>query len=647
MFSRLKKAYQNVSPYVFTRKNAPIISGSLLLTGAGILTSLGTSYTFSQAVNSLYSGETTALLGMELTPYAMIVVSGAVYTANNILSSLNEWLLTPLGPRVSKALVINHVNELMQKDWDFHLATPFGTHVTRLNKCFTIGNAISSQLLSKILPPVLNMSVAIVFLSNYGAEIGLGLGGIVIVYTGYNFTTRNNLVTLREDAQKKGFKAFEVAMQEIKEYKTVHDFSNLDVAMQRMESSLYDSTEAEAKASALIPKVGTVQAMISGVGYTGLCLLAGRRVLSQQLGASDYAFIGSLAVQFLTPLNGLANAMNQITSSIPDVEVIFDDFEKIPKAKDTSSNPLIVNSANASIELTSVNFHYKQEHNQIITVLKNISHKIEPGKKIGIVGTSGGGKSTLLHLLMRYYDLTSGKILINDQDINQISLKSLRSAIGIVPQMPVLFNDTLYNNIAYGGLSRAGGVSKEDVEAAVDSACLRSFVNGLPDGLNTIVGEGGAKISGGQRQRIAIARVILKNPSIVILDEATSALDSETEKEIQANLDTVFRGKTQLVVAHRLETIQNSDSILVFDLGNIVESGTHEQLLEKNGVYTNLYKPKTELSSFYSNANTPRGYSPTVFKPTPSTISVTSVSSNQTIDCQDNAIELKAITFHS
>jgi ABC-type multidrug transport system fused ATPase/permease subunit len=629
-----------------------------------------------------------------------------------------------------------------------------------------VARSVGTQLFVKIIPPILNMGVAIGFLSNYGVEIGLGLGSIVVVYTGYNLTTRNKMVALTEDAQKKGFKSFEIASQEIKEYKTVYDFNNLHVAMKKIRDSLTDATEANVVASSLIPKVGIGQAMISGVGYTGLCLLAGRRVVSQQLSASDYAFIGSLAVQFLTPLNGLATAMNQVITSIPAIEAIFDDFEKIPKANDPWPNtPLLVNPENASIKMTNVHFDYdgglallsvneekkldqdtmdeakknsrpilierqgkfsiygnkdkvwqetplnglsqdeqnhlkmlfkksstrniiyraelegtllgtilKRGHNQVTTVLKNVSCTIEPGKKIGIVGTSGGGKSTLLNLLMRYYDLVSGEILINGQDISKVGLESLRSAIGIVPQMPVLFNDTLYNNIAYGGLSRPGGVSKEDVEAAVDAACLRGFVNSLPDGLSTMVGEGGAKISGGQRQRIAIARVILKDPSIVILDEATSALDSETEKEIQSNLDDVFHGKTQLVVAHRLGTIKNSDCILVFDQGNIVESGTHQQLLEKNGVYANLQKQKvteqkedsnvdaalvvspkdesseanamelkTVSSRVYTNENAPRGYRPTVFKSAPAS-SVVLDSSVLSKDALDHHIILPGMT---
>lgn len=591
MFSRLKNAYRHISPYVFTRQNVPVITGTILLTCGSIITSLGTSYTFSKSVNSLYTGEPASIWGVELAPIPMIIVSGAMYTANNIISNLREWLLTPLGPRVSKALVVDHIQQLMKKDLAFHQETPFGSHVTRFNKCFTTGSAVSTQLFAKIIPPVLDMGLAVGFLSSYGLEIGLGLGGIVVIYTGYNLTTRNKMVELSEEAQKKGFKSFEVAMQEIKEYKTVHDFNNLSVAMRRIDDSLSDAIEAGVKSSSLLPKVGTIQAAISGVGYTGLCLLAGRRVLAKQLTASDYAFISTLALQFLAPLNGLANAINDVTTSIPNVEVLFDGFKKFPEAKDLyPDKKLNVHPSNAKIELKNVLFHYDER----TPILKGISCLMGAGKKIGMVGTSGGGKSTLLNLLLRYYELVKGEILINDQDISKVGLHSLRGAIGIVPQMPVLFNDTLYNNIAYGGLSRPGGVSKADVEAAVKAACLTDFVKSLPDGLNTMVGEGGAKISGGQRQRIAIARVILKNPSIVILDEATSALDSETEKEIQANLDDVFKGKTQLVVAHRLGTVKNADNILVFDKGKIAELGTHAQLIALNGIYSKLYNEQAD-----------------------------------------------------
>jgi ABC-type transport system involved in Fe-S cluster assembly fused permease/ATPase subunit len=289
--------------------------------------------------------------------------------------------------------------------------------------------------------------------------------------------------------------------------------------------------------------------------------------------------INAYMLQLYQPLNWLGSVYREIRQSLTDMENMFSLLEISPP-KDKSLKVLAA-SNDTEIRFDEVSFDYDVRR----TIIKNVSFTVPNGKKVAIVGPTGAGKSTISRLLFKFYDPKDGNIYVNNTNINNISQNSLRKIIGVVPQDTVLFNDSIYYNIAYGNASS----SKEEVVNAAKNADIHNFINSLPDGYKTIVGERGLKLSGGEKQRVAIARTILKNPKIFFFDEATSALDTSTEKEIQKNLENISAGKTTLIIAHRLSTAANADNIIVLDKGTIVEQGTHESLLQKEGKYFEMW----------------------------------------------------------
>ncbi|NRA83716.1 MAG: ABC transporter ATP-binding protein/permease, partial [Gammaproteobacteria bacterium] len=305
------------------------------------------------------------------------------------------------------------------------------------------------------------------------------------------------------------------------------------------------------------------------------------QVIDGTMTLGDFVLINAFTMQIFMPLNFLGFVYREIRGSLANIEQMFSLLAKETKVKDSeNAYPLVTSQGEISFE--NVSFHYHSERQ----ILNNVSFKVKAGQKVAVVGASGGGKSTLVKLLFRFYDATEGKILIDGHDIKQVTQQSLRQAIGIVPQDTVLFNDTIIENIRYGCTQ----ASIEQVNHAIDLAHLRDFINSLPDGENTMVGERGLKLSGGEKQRVAIARTILKKPAILVFDEATSSLDSYSEQQIIGAINEVARGNTSLVIAHRLSTIVDADVILVMKQGQIVEQGSHQQLLQRQGEYAALWQ---------------------------------------------------------
>ena len=302
-------------------------------------------------------------------------------------------------------------------------------------------------------------------------------------------------------------------------------------------------------------------------------------IKSGDIDVGGFVVINAYMFQLYQPLNWLGSVYREIRQALTDMENMFSLLEVSTTSEDNLKD--IPQSNVAEIRFENVSFDYDVRR----TIIKNISFNVPNGKKVAIVGPTGAGKSTISRLLFKFYDPKDGNIFINDININKISQSSLRKIIGVVPQDTVLFNDTIYYNIAYGNT----GATKEEVISAAQNADIHDFVTTLPDGYETIVGERGLKLSGGEKQRVAIARTILKNPKIFFFDEATSALDTSTEKEIQKNLENVSKGKTTLIIAHRLSTAANADNIIVLDQGTIIEQGTHESLLLEKGKYFEMW----------------------------------------------------------
>jgi ATP-binding cassette subfamily B protein len=323
------------------------------------------------------------------------------------------------------------------------------------------------------------------------------------------------------------------------------------------------------------------QGAIIAVGVTLIMILAAQGVVAGQMSVGDLVLVNALLLQLFIPLGFLGIVYRQIKYAIADMDLVFKLLERKPEIENRPiARPLALRQG--GIRFERVDFHYQPER----AILRGLDFSIEPGQKLAVVGHSGAGKSTLARLLFRFYDVTGGRILIDGQDLRDLTQDSLRAAIGIVPQDTVLFNDSLYYNLAYGRT----GATRAEIERAADMAHIRAFIESLPDGWETVVGERGLKQSGGEKQRVAIARAMLKRPRNLIFDEATSSLDSHTEQAIQQTMIEVAENRTTLVIAHRLSTVVDADRILVMEQGRIREQGTHRELLEAGGQYASMWE---------------------------------------------------------
>jgi len=363
-------------------------------------------------------------------------------------------------------------------------------------------------------------------------------------------------------------------------FETVKYFNNEEYEFHRLDESLKDYELAANQSRHSLSLLNVAQTFIIMLGITIMLVMSAYGIKNGDINVGGFVVINAYMLQLYQPLNFLGSVYREIRQALTDMENMFSLLEVSAVSKDSRED--MPQNNTADIRFDKVSFDYDIRR----TIIKDISFTVPNGKKVAIVGPTGAGKSTISRLLFKFYDPKAGGIYINNININKVSQESLRQIIGVVPQDTVLFNDTIYYNIAYGKIE----ATKEEVISAAKNADIHEFISALPDGYETIVGERGLKLSGGEKQRVAIARTILKNPKIFFFDEATSALDTSTEKEIQKNLENVSRDKTTLIIAHRLSTAANADNIIVLDKGAIIERGTHESLLLKKGKYFEMWE---------------------------------------------------------
>jgi ABC-type transport system involved in Fe-S cluster assembly fused permease/ATPase subunit len=375
------------------------------------------------------------------------------------------------------------------------------------------------------------------------------------------------------------------AIDSLLNFETVKYFGNEEHEANRFGKALKGYEIAAVKSKTTLSFLNIGQGVVITGGVTIVMLMAADGVVSGSMTVGDFVLVNAYLIQLFLPLNFLGFVYREIKRSLIDMENMFELMEENTEVEDkTSAQPLSINGGEVVFENVSFSYDIRRP------VLKNVSFSVKSGKSIAIVGPSGAGKSTISRLLFRFYDVTNGRILIDGQDIRDVTQKSVRAAIGIVPQDTVLFNDSLYYNIDYG----KPGALPSEIEDAAKLARIHDFIMSLPDGYSSTVGERGLKLSGGEKQRVAIARTILKNPSIMLFDEATSALDSRTEQEILSSIKEVATDRTALTIAHRLSTVIEADEILVLEEGSVVERGNHEQLLNQDGTYAKMWKRQQE-----------------------------------------------------
>ncbi|MCB1440659.1 MAG: ABC transporter ATP-binding protein/permease, partial [Nitratireductor sp.] len=360
-----------------------------------------------------------------------------------------------------------------------------------------------------------------------------------------------------------------------------------DMEAERFDQSMARYEQAATKVWTSLAWLNFGQAVILGIGMGACMWLSAKAVAAGTQTIGDFVLINALLLQLAIPLNFIGFIYREIRQGLTDLESMFSLLDEEPEISDRP-DARDLDVTDGSIRFDDVDFHYDPDRH----ILKGVSFEIPAGKTVAIVGPSGAGKSTISRLLYRFYDVTGGAILIDGQDVRDVTQKSLRSAIGMVPQDTVLFNDTIAYNIRYG----RPDATEEEVIRAAEMAQIGDFIRGLPEGFNTQVGERGLKLSGGEKQRVAIARTLLKAPPILVLDEATSALDTHTEQEIQSALDVVSKNRTTLVIAHRLSTVVNADEIIVLKAGKIAERGTHEALIGSKGLYAEMWDKQRQAT---------------------------------------------------
>ncbi|MEM8853033.1 MAG: ABC transporter ATP-binding protein/permease [Pseudomonadota bacterium] len=414
------------------------------------------------------------------------------------------------------------------------------------------------------------------------------IAAVVVAYVWFTVRASQWRITIRREMNASDTEANSKAIDSLINYETVKYFNNEGMETERFDSSMARYEKAAVRTFTSLAWLNMGQTVIFTIGLTVLMVMSARAVMAGEQTLGDFVMINALLMQLSIPLNFIGFVYREIKQALADIEEMFGLLDMRQEITDKPGAPEIAVSQGV-VEFRNVSFHYDADR----PILHRLSFTVPAGATLAIVGPSGAGKSTLSRLLYRFYDVVDGAILIDGQDIRDVTQDSLRRSIGIVPQDTVLFNDTIAYNIAYGRPSAA----REEVERAAEMAQIGPFINALPQGYDTEVGERGLKLSGGEKQRVAIARTLLKAPPILILDEATSALDTKTEEEIKAALDQVAVGRTTLMIAHRLSTVVNADQIIVLEKGHIVERGTHADLVAEGGLYATMWDRQRQDSA--------------------------------------------------
>ena len=528
-----------------------------------------------------------ALQGKPLVlPLLLLLIYGLLRFFNTLFGELRDAVFAKVTQRAIRRAAMNVFLHLHTLSLRFHLERQTGGMSRDIERGTKGISFLLNFMLFNIIPTIVEIGlVAVILLSKYDAWFAIIICLTLLVYIGYTLAITEWRMAFRRTMNEMDSKANTRAIDSLLNYETVKYFSNEQYEAMRYDSSLESWENAAVRSQTSLAWLNAGQSAIIAAGITLLMWLASKGVVEKRMTLGDLVLVNAYMLQLYMPLNFLGFVYREIKHSLADMEKMFGLLDQYPEIRDRIGAKDLI-PGNASVRFEHVDFSYEKERR----ILFDVDFEIPAGRTVAVVGSSGSGKSTLSRLLFRFYEPENGRILIGGQDISMVTQKSLRASIGIVPQDTVLFNDSIYYNIAYGRLD----ANRDEVVAAAKMAHIHDFVSSLPQGYETLVGERGLKLSGGEKQRVAIARAILKNPAVLIFDEATSALDSKSEKRIQHELGRISKNRTTLVIAHRLSTIVDSDMILVMDQGRIIEKGNHRALLEENGTYAHMWRLQQE-----------------------------------------------------
>lgn len=587
----------NLWPYMWPSDRPDLKLRVIAATGFMIIAKIVTvliPYFYKLATDALtgdfdpQASATAWLPAIVLIPASLVIAYNIGRVAMIGLNQLRDALFASVGQfavRQLSSIVFSHLHGLSLR---YHLQRRTGG-LSRVIERGTKG--IESIVRFTILngfPTVLEFAfMAVVIWYWFDFRYVLVITAMVVVYTWFTVRASDWRIKIRRDMNENDTDANSKAIDSLLNFETVKYFNNEQLEAERYDQSMARYENAATMVWTSLAWLNFGQAVIMGLGMGACMLMSAYAVQSGSQTIGDFVMINALLMQLFIPLNFVGFIYREIRQGFADLEDMFSLLTVEPEIVDPPGAPALKVSSGL-IKFENVDFHYDEDR----AILKGVSFEVPPGKTVAIVGPSGAGKSTISRLLFRFYDVTGGRITIDDQDVREVRQRSLREQIGMVPQDTVLFNESIAYNIRYG----RPAATMDEIEAAAEMAQIGDFIRGLPEGFRSPVGERGLKLSGGEKQRVAIARTLLKAPPILILDEATSALDTRTEQEIQAALDEVSRDRTTVVIAHRLSTVVGADEILVLREGRIVERGKHKTLLRKKGLYAQMWDRQREAT---------------------------------------------------
>lgn len=565
-------------PYLTEFRNRVFLA--MLCLVAAKVANIGLPFVLKHTVDGLNTDDTaTQILAVTM---ALVVAYGALRLSTVLFGELRDTLFGRVTERAMRRVGLKVFRHLHALDLDFHINRQTGGLSRDIERGTSGIGFLMRFMVFNIVPTLFEiLAVVGVLFVQYGFEFAAIILGSVITYVAFSMKATDWRTRFVKEMNQADSSTNTRAIDSLLNYETVKYFNNETYEANRYDQDLAEWESARRKNRLSLFALNGGQAFIIAAAMTAMMAMAAWNVAQDNMTIGDFVLINAITMQIFMPLNFLGFVYREIRGSLANIENMFGLLKKQPQIED-KINAQEIKVSKGRIEFSKVNFQYHPDR----PILKNINFTIQPGQKVAIVGPSGSGKSTLIKLLFRFYDVTAGRISIDGQSVADVTQESLRKHIGIVPQDTVLFNDSILENVRYGRTD----ASDDEVREALGMAHLTQFIDNLPDGWQTRVGERGLKLSGGEKQRVAIARTILKRPPILLFDEATSSLDSQSERAILRAFNEIAEGHTSIVIAHRLSTIVDADQILVLEQGELKESGSHQQLLSKEGVYYHLWQ---------------------------------------------------------
>jgi len=575
---------RSLLPYLWEFKWRVVIALSLLVLSK--LANVSVPLVLKEIIDALDSSH--AVLAV---PVFLVIGYGVLRLFSTLFGELRDAVFAKVTQRAIRRVALQVFEHLHSLSLRFHLDRQTGG-VSRDIERGTRGiGFLLNFMLFNILPTLLEIGlVAAILFSKYNVWFAVITFVTLLIYIAFTLFVTEWRMVVRRSMNDLDSKANSRAIDSLLNYETVKYFGNEQYEARRYDENMQRWEVAAVRNTTSLAYLNAGQSLIVAIGITALMLLAADELVKGKMTLGDLVLVNVFMIQLYMPLHFLGFVYREIRHALADMEKMFSllhEHREIADAPDAQ----VLSVGKAEVQFEQVSFSYAPDRQ----ILFDVSFAIPEGNTVAVVGASGAGKSTLSRLLFRFYDVQQGRILINGQNIRSVTQSSLRAAIGIVPQDTVLFNDTIYYNIAYG----RPDATRDEIIAAAQAAHIHDFVESLPQGYESMVGERGLKLSGGEKQRVAIARAILKNPAILIFDEATSALDSKSEKAIQAELRAIAQNRTTLIIAHRLSTVVDADQILVMDKGHIVERGSHRELLAQNRIYAQMWNLQKQEEQIY------------------------------------------------